>query len=131
MGLEVLPMAVSRWILVAALLAVVGCSDSKQGGGQTPKEDWRDKKKLAEMRPKVEGIKENLRTLQTKLNAQDPKKFASREVGENEWRPHEDYLSDPTYKALHTQLTTLVAAHNSLLDQNPTWKTERLDLKLE
>ena len=125
-------MTVARLILFAALVAAVGCSESKQGGGQPPdQEDWRDKKLLGEMRAKSEVIKDKMRRLQGELNAKDPKKVASNESGGKEWRPHEDYLSDPTYKMLHTNLLSVVEFHNSILDRNPTWNMPRLDVKLE
>jgi hypothetical protein len=125
-------MHVLRWILVTAFVAAVGCTGAKKDGGTPSNEnDWREKKRLAEMRAKAEVIKEELRRLQRELNAKDDKKLAKSESGETTWRPHEDYLGDPKYKSLHTELSNIVESHNSTLDQDPTLKTTRLDMKLD
>ena len=62
-------MAVSRWILITVLVAAVGCMGAKNDGGTPSSEsDWREKKRLAEMRAKAEIIKEELRRRQRELN---------------------------------------------------------------
>ena len=128
-------MAVSRWVLFVALFAalftVVGCSEPARTGTQPPKEDWRDKKQLAEIRVRAEVIKDRLLGLQRELDARDPQKSRASESGEKGGRTHENYLSDPTYKGLHSELIALVESHNSILDQNPSWTMPRLDAKLE
>jgi hypothetical protein len=131
-------MIVSRRFLVAALILIAGCSDAQQGGGQPPsggqpppQEGWQDKKMLAEMAPKIRGLKENLRRLQKDLNESDPQKFASRELGDKKWRPHEDYLSNSNYQMFHSQLTSILKTYNSIVDRNPAWKMARLDASLE
>jgi hypothetical protein len=135
---EVYPMIVPHRFLFAALVLVAGCSDAQQGGGQPPnggqpppKEGWEDKKMLAELAPKIRGLKENLRRLQTDLNEREPQKFASREIGDKKWRPHEDYLSDPNYKMFHLQLTSILKTYNSIVDRNPDLKMSRLNESLE
>jgi hypothetical protein len=125
-------MTVSRWILITVLYATVGCAGSKDNDGQpTRQEDWREKKRLAEVRAKAEVIKEELRRLQRELNVKDTQKLAKSENGKTKWRPHEDYLGDPKYRTLYTELSSIVETHNSILDQDPTLKASRLDLKLD
>jgi hypothetical protein len=125
-------MIAERIVLCAVFAVAVGCSGAKESGGQpSSQNDWRDRKTLAEMRAKAEVLKEDLRRLQRELNAKDPQKSASPASGEKEWRPHADYLGDSKYLAIYNELSRIVEAHNSILDQNPTWNMPRLDVKLE
>ena len=119
-------------VLCVLFAAALGCSGPKEAGGQpTPQEDWREKKRLAEIRAKAEVLKEELRQRQLALNAKDPQKSTASDTGKTEWRPHADYLGDDRYRSIHTELAQIVEAHNAILDQNPDWNKPRLDLKLD
>jgi len=126
-------MILERTIVLGALFAAaLGCSGPTDAGNSPPpREDWRDKKQLAEIRVKAEILKEDLRQLQLALSSKDPQKYTAPKTGEKGWGPHADYLGDDKYRSIHTELSHVVKAHNAILDQNPTWKNPRLDLELE
>ena len=126
-------MIVVRTLVLGTLFAAaLGCSGANTAGsGRATQEDWREQKRLAEMRAKAEVLKEELRQRQRALQAKDPQKSTASESAKPEWKPHADYLGDERYRSIHSELVQIVEAHNAILGWNPTWNQPRLDDKLE